>query len=44
MRCPKTPFKFGCICVEPHDISKPNLLRIFDIQLGAQGMEGIGEL
>jgi hypothetical protein len=44
MRCPENPFQFGCICVEPHGISKPNVVRVFDTHLGAQGMEGIGEL
>jgi hypothetical protein len=26
MRCPENPFQCGCICVEPHGISKPNVL------------------
>jgi hypothetical protein len=44
MICPEIPFQFGCTSVEPHDILEPNSFRIFDTQLGAQGMEGIGEL
>jgi hypothetical protein len=39
MRCPKNTFQFGCICVQPHGISKPNV-----VQSRAQGMKGIGEL
>jgi len=26
MRCPENPFQFGCICVEPHGISEPNVV------------------
>jgi hypothetical protein len=43
MRCQENPFEFGCICVEPHDMNQMSF-GIFDTQLGAQGMEGIGEL
>ena len=27
MRYPENPFQFGCICVEPHSISKPNVVQ-----------------
>jgi hypothetical protein len=27
MRCPENPFQFGCICVEPHGISEPNVIQ-----------------
>jgi hypothetical protein len=44
MRCLENTFQSRCIYGEPHGISEPNALGVFDTQLGAQGMEGIGEL
>jgi hypothetical protein len=44
MRCPETPFQFGCTCVNPHSISELDVLKVFDTHLGVQGMEGIFEL
>ena len=44
MRCPKNPFQFGCIYVELRGIQNQMSLGVFDTQLGAQGMKGIGEL
>jgi hypothetical protein len=44
MTCPKTPFWFGYTCVEPCSILEHMLLKVFDNNLGAQGMEVICEL
>jgi hypothetical protein len=35
MRCSENPFRFGCTYAEPHGISEPNSLRVFDTHIGA---------
>ena len=44
MICLGNPFRFGCTYAKPKIFQNQMLLRVFDTQLGAQGMEIIFEL
>jgi hypothetical protein len=44
MKCIETPFPSGCIYAYIAVLEHQMSLKLFDTQLGAQGMEDIGEL